>query len=492
MKKFKYIYIAFFSSLLLLSSSCEKFYDINKDPDAILQAPLSTILTSTTVNIGYFSGSDLNRFSLLIMQQYSGQSVGTLNQTQEYDKYLITGNDSNNLFSTAYANILTDLETIITKATAEGSPNYSGVAKILKAYMYQTLVDAYGDLPYSEAIKFTGNVAPKYDKVVQIYKNIVTLLNEGITEVNATTSVQVPGTNSTIFPGTFSTTRTNWVKFANTLKLRIFLHYSEKDAAFVTTQMNALIAANAPFMASNSDNFQMNFINASGAKNPIDQFESSRANYLVAGDKIVNLMNGNSKNDPRSAFYFSPFATAPTYRGAVVGAASNATLYSKLYTYLRGATLTATTFTGSAPIRMLTFAEYNFIRAEAALRFGVTGVAQTFFTAGITASMTDAGVTTGNQATYLLANGTLVGTPAQQLQQIIQEKYVASYGVNMEAWTDWRRTGYPVLTIPTNAVITFTPRSLYYPQSEVDTNPNIPTGKQKATLGTRVFWDTRP
>lgn len=474
-----------------MSSSCEKFYDINKDPDAILQAPLSTILTSTTVNIAYFSGSDLNRFSSLIMQQYSGQSVGTLNQTQEYDKYLITGNDSNNLFSISYATILTDLETIITKATAEGSPNYSGVAKILKAYMYQILVDAYGDVPYSEAIKLTANVAPKYDKDDQIYKNIITLLNEGITEVNATTSVQVPGTNSTIFPGVFSTTRTNWVKFANTLKLRIFLHYSEKDAAFVSAQMNALVAANASFMASNSDNFQMNFINASGAKNPIDQFESSRANYLVAGDKIVSLMNTN--NDPRSAFYFSPFTTAPTYRGAVVGAPANATLYSKLYTYLRGASLTATTFTGSAPVRMLTFAEYNFIRAEAALRFGVTGVAQTFFTAGITASMNDAGITSAIQInTYLGVNGILVGTPDQQLQQIIQEKYVASYGVNMEAWSDWRRTGYPALTLPSNAVITFIPRSLYYPQSEVDTNPNIPTGKQKATLGTRVFWDTRP
>lgn len=490
MKKFNYIYITCLTSLLLFSSSCEKFYDINKDPDSILSAPLSTILTSTTVNIGYFSGSDLNRFSNLILQQYSGQSVGTLNQTQEYDKYLITGNDSNNLFGTAYANILNDLESIITRATAEGSPNYSGVAKILKAYMYQNMVDAYGDLPYSEAQKLTGNVSPKYDKDEQIYKNIITLLNEGTTEVNATTSLQSPSTNSTIFSGAFSTSRPKWVKFANTLKLRVYLHYSEKDPAFLTAQMNSLIAANATFMADNTDNFQMAFINASGARNPFDQFETSRANYLVAGDKIVSLMNG--KNDPRSAFYFSPFTTAPNYRGAAVGAASNATLYSKLYTYLRGATVTATSFTGSAPVRMLTFAEYNFIRAEAVLRFGVTGVAQTFFTAGITASMNDAGVLPANQTAYLAANGILVGTPAQQLQQIIQEKYVASYGVNMEPWTDWRRTGYPVLTLPTNAVITFTPRSLYYPQSEVDTNPNIPGGKQKSSLGARVFWDTRP
>lgn len=489
MKKFKYIYITL-AALVLTSSSCEKFYDINKDPDAIVEAPLSTILTSATVNVGYFSGSDLNRFSTLIMQQYSGQSTGTLNQTQEYDKYLITGNDANNLFSSSYATILNDLETIITRATAEGSPNYSGVAKLLKAYMYQNLVDAFGDLPYSEAQQLTANVAPKYDDDEQIYKSLITLIDQGISEVNATVSKQVPGTNSTIYPAAFTSARTNWVKFANTLKLRILLHYSEKDAAFVTTQMNALIASNAPFFASNSDNFQMSFMNIPGGRNPVDQFETSRAGYLVAGDRIVSLMN--AKADPRRASYFSAFATAPTYRGAVVGAASNANLYSKLYTYLRGSVV-GTTYAGDAPVRMLTFAEYNFIRAEAALRFGVTGgTAQTFFTAGISASLTAAGVSAADQVTYLATNGMLVGTPAQQLQQIIEEKYVANYGVLMEPWTDWRRTGYPAITLPSNAVTTFTPRSLYYPQSELDTNPNIPGGKQKATLNIRVFWDTRP
>ncbi|MEJ7557053.1 MAG: SusD/RagB family nutrient-binding outer membrane lipoprotein [Pedobacter sp.] len=488
MKKLKYIYTTVIAALVLTSSSCEKFYDVNADPDAILQAPMPTILTSVTANVAYFSGSDLNRFSLLLMQQYSGQSNGTLNQTQEYDKYLITGNDSNNLFSAAFANILNDIENIIKIAEEEGSPNYSGVAKLLKAYMYQIMIDTYGDLPYAEAQKLTLNVAPKYDDDEQIYKNLITLIDEGIAGVNATTSKQVPTTNSTIYPGAFATTKTNWVKFANTLKLRIYLHYSEKEPALVTSQMNALIASGATFMAANADNFQMNFLNIAGGRNPIDQFETSRAGYLVAGNQIVSMMN--TAADPRRASYFSPFTTAPIYRGAVVGAANNSTLYSKLHTYLRGS-LAGTTYTGDAPVRMLTFAEYNFIRAEAALRFNVTGVAQTFFTAGITASMTAAGVSTTDQATYLLANGTLTGTPAQQLKQIIDQKYIANYGVNVEPWTDWRRTGYPALTLPANAVIAFTPRSLYYPQSEIDSNPNLPGGAQKTSLGSRVFWDTR-
>jgi len=102
--------------------------------------------------------------------------------------------------------------------------------------------------------------------------------------------------------------------------------------------------------------------------------------------------------------------------------------------------------------------------------------------------MTDAGVSTANIATYLTTSGTLTGTPAQQLEQIITEKYVASYGVAIEPWTDWRRTGYPVIAPPANAVVSFVPRSLYYPQSEIDLNPNA---KQKTGLDVRVFWDKR-
>ena len=489
MKKLKFTYITLVTALVLISSSCEKFYDINKDPDAIVEAPLATILTSATVNIGFYAGSDINRFSSLIMQQYSGQSTGPLNQTQEYDKYLISPTDVNNSFNTAYATILNDLETIIGRATAEGSPNYSGVAKLLKAYMFQSLVDTYGDLPYSESQKLSANVAPKYDDDEQIYKSLITLIDAGITEVNATVSKQVPGTNSTIYPGAFSASRVNWVRFANTLKLRILLHYSEKDAAFLTSQMNTLITSGVPLFGSNADNFQMGFLNVAGSRNPYDQFEVSRPGTLVAGSRLVTLMD--TKNDPRRPAYFSPFAAAPLYRGATVGAPSNSTLFSRLHTYLRGP-VTGTTYTGDAPVRILTFAEYNFIRAEASLRFGVTGSAQTFFAAGITASLDAAGVAPADQVTYRAANGTLMGTPAQQLQQIIEEKYIASYGVLLEQWSDWRRTGYPALTLPSNAVITFVPRSLFYPQSEIDANPNVPGGKQKSDLGSRVFWDTRP
>lgn len=487
MKNIKNKIVAALFLVALVVSGCE-FGDTNEDPSSVIAAPINQQLTSLTVNVGFLAGSDLNRYSSLIMQQYSGQTVGATTQTQFFEQFQIVGSDLNNVWSSIYATILNDAENVIVGATASNSPHYSGVAKILKAYTYQLAVDTWGSIPYSDTQKLAANVKPKYDSDEAIYADLINLLDQGIAEVNAPISSISPGTNSTIFPGTFSTTKNNWIKFANTLKLRIFLHYSEKDASFAKSKIDALVNSGAALMTSNADSFQMNFIDAANARNPIDQFETTRINNLVANAKLVTMMN--SKTDPRRQFYFTQLpAGSGLYVGAVAGAPAGPNNYSKLHTYLRGAA-TGSVYTGAAPIRMLTFAEYNFIRAEAALRFSSPGSAQTFFQAGIRASMESAGVAAADITTYLAANGTLTGTTAQQLEQIINEKFVANYGVVMEPWTDFRRTGYPTLTLPSNAIVPYFPRSLFYPQSEIDLNPENAT--QKKDMSVRVFWDKRP
>src|SRR5215210_2750999 len=115
-------------------TSCKKFLDINNDPDRIpsTNAPIAQLLTSAQMNLAFEGGSDLFRYTSLIAQQISGQASQP-NQTYEYDRYNITGSDQNNLWSSMFATKLSDLELIIQQAGANGSPNYSGVAKILKA-----------------------------------------------------------------------------------------------------------------------------------------------------------------------------------------------------------------------------------------------------------------------------------------------------------------------------------------------------------------------
>lgn len=486
----------------LFMSGCQKYLDINNDPDRQKEnkIPMAQVLTSVTLNIGFTAGSDVQRYTGLLMQQYSGQTTGGETQTQAYEKYLIQATDLNNLFSSLYATTLNDIELVIKAANAEGSPHYAGVAKLLKAFTYQLAVDVWGDQPYSEAQGMVNNLFPKYDDDAAIYDELIKLIDEGIADINQAASISSPGTNSTIYSGSFATKKANWLKFANTLKLRLHIHLSKLNKADAVAKITALVNANPGFMAANADNFEHPFLNEARRQNPIHQFELNRTNYIFANKFIVDMMN--TKADPRRASYFTTFpANSGNYKGAAAGDVASQ-LYSRIHTYLRGTTtnvgpalangswnptgVNSISYNGAAAMKMLTYAEYNFIRAEAAL-YGAPGDAQDFFTAGITASMKDAGVSDPDIATYLAANGTLAGSDDDKLRQIIGEKYVANYGVAVETWTDWRRTGYPEISIVSNAILNGIPRSLLYPQSEIDLNTNAPA--QKADMLERVFWD---
>ncbi len=494
--KLHYLKIAIAFSGIVAVSSCKKMMDINKDPDRIpdSNSPIAQLLTSAQVNLGFTAGSDLYRYTAQIMQHMSG-GASQPNQTYEYGRYNITGSDQNNLWSSIYATTLSDLELIIKQGGA--SPHYVGVAKILKAFTYQHVVDTWGDVPYSAAQQLSSNTQPAYDDDATIYPKLITLLTEAVTDMNAGTSALSPGTNSVIYSSaTWATARAFWIKFANTLRLRLLIHYSKKDPAFCVAQITALVNSGAAFMASNADSFQMAFYDIANQRNPISAFEVSRPNYLFVDQRMLNLMT--PKNDPRRPFYFTDF---PVGSGVYVGVSVTAlpatpnNNYSRIHRFLRGNLVTpgagtnSGVYTGAAPQRMLPYAEYCFIRAEAAL-MGAPGSAQTFFTDGITASMTEAGVAPADITTYLTANGTLVGTNAQKLQQIIEEKYIALFGVSGEPWTDWRRTGYPALSVPTNVIngVTSVPRTLFYPQSEIDLNPSCP-GQKSSSLQDKVFWD---
>lgn len=501
MKSYKRLALAGVLASVFMLNSCDKQLDINTSPNALTAAPIQNVMTNITVNVGFLGGSDIHRFTSLWAQQFAGQGApGT--QTLDYEKYNIQSTDVNNLWSSIYATILPDCEYIIANST--GSPHYSGIAKIIKAYVFSRAVDMWGDVPFSEALKGTALISPKYDDDAAIYPALITIINEGIADLGIATSNASPGANETIYGGN----RTKWINFANTLKLRMFLKTSEVNAAQTTTNINSLIAsAGANFITVNADNFQMPFVNATNAQNPIDQFEVRRLDQFFPHKNLVDMMN--STMDPRRATYFTPFpynSSPATYKGALPGDPQN-WAYSRIHTFLRGtqtrAGVMATaapnaggtpssgansiTYTGDAPIRMLTAAEYNFIRAEASLRFGSPGTAQTFFTNGITLSMQSAGVAAVDITSYLAVNGTLAGTVQQQLKRIIEEKYVANYGVALEPYNDWRRTGYPVLSPAPNSVLSGgIPTIYYYPQSEINSNPNA---TQKLTLFEKVFWD---
>ena len=483
-------------------SACEDYLEINDSPNNQTDAPIGQLLTSATVATGFIAGSDGHRFTAILAQQFSGQG-NPVAQTREYSRYQISPSDVNNLWSNYYAVILADLELVIQKG-GETSPHYTGIAKLLKAYIFSQVVDLWGDVPYKEALQFTTIQYPVYDPASGIYPQLIALIDAGIADLGKSSPL-TPGTFDTIYGGNTS----KWIRFGNTLKLRMFMRQSKANAGATTTAINALINSNATFIDAVDHNFQHTFLATSGRQNPIHQFEINRTNQFFPHQNFVEMMN--TKQDPRRAAYFTPFpynSSPATYKGVAPDPGAEAVNYSRMHTYLRGPvsagpttvdrdgsiSATAITYAGTAPTRMLTASEYFFIRAEASVRFNSPGNAASFFEQGIRASMTMAGVAAADANAYVTTRlGEFnAADNTGKLRQILEEKYIANYGVPLEAWSDWRRTGIPAyITPPPNAALNISgggvPRILPYPLGEVSSNPNTPA---RANLSSRVFWDT--
>lgn len=486
--------IIFYLLLMVISiCGCKKQFDINESPNAPTAPPINTVLTSATVSVGFIAGSDLHRFTSLWVQQFGGQG-GAFSPTVQFEKYNVVATDFINLWQAFYSTTLIDVQYIINNSAE--SPYYNGIAKIIKAWCFQQMVDVWGDIPFSEASQITKIKYPKLDLAQNIYSQLIGLLDDGIAKLSEPVEGLIPmGSNETIYGGV----KSKWIKMANTLKMRIYLHYSEIDPVKLKAGIDGIVGAGAPVIDANADNFQMVFVDAPNAQNPIHQYEVRQANQFFPNSFLVTMMN--AKADPRRPFYFTayPYNSIPAnYRGVKPGDAQ-AFNYSRLNTYLRGAitntpvplrdgslTATAVAYTGAAPTKMLTAAEYYFIRAEAALRFGANGNVQTLYQSGIRASMELAGVNTAAIDAYIMANPLPVGTVQEQLKKLIEEKYVALYGVALEPYNDWRRTGYPLITPVISGTLTAIPTIFYYPQSEINTNPNC---IQKKNLFEKVFWD---
>ena len=520
--------------ILLVASSCDSWLDDNISPNALPSVPVTQMLPSAIGSFGFhMGGSDLYRYSAIWSQQITAQAG---RQTENYSLYVLADTELNGVWRTnLYGGVLTDLEEILKLDPATTHPRYFGIAKVIKAFTYSVLVDFWGDIPYSEALQGVSNVVPAIDDDAAVYPQLITLLDQAIVDLKAPSALSAPAADDYIFGGNAS----RWIKTANVLKLRMYLKLANTPG-FNTAAISSFITATPAneFMESNADDFQHPFVaSLSGRQNPIHQFILSRQDDICTSSTMVNLMN--AKADPRRVNYFTPhpfsvaaYNTPPTGTTGYVGlqpgtgGGNIVNTLSRLHRFVRGSVTTGAaaipagpnltvlgatslSYDGGAPVNILTFAEYNFIRAELALRYGAPvapkASVQAWFQDGIRASILDAShparpLVEADVTTYLSAdpdgnsitNGTLSGTTEEQLRQIIEEKYVANLTVTGEAWCDWRRTGYPLLQLLPGALNpgnnNKVPRSLFYPQQEVDANPKL---KQKANMSVRVFWDTR-
>ena len=447
-------------SLALVGATSCDFGDTNIDPDNPTNAPIESLLPSVMGHMAYLSGGDASRYAGIFTQHFTGVA----NQHFNFTQYQFFNKDVVNLWRNLYEDALPDLEIIIERADANQSPHYAGVARVMKAMWLGTATDLFGDTPYNEANEGAANLAPLFDDQQALYTEIQLLLSDGITNLQAASSVKAPGGEDYYYGGDL----VQWIKFARLLQARYYIHQIKKDEAGASTNaLNAITAGTFTAVADDAD-----FAFAAGEGNPLSQFNAQRAGDMLMGEFFVEMMK--TKADPRLPFFVAPDGNG-NFTGSPIDVNSINAAASQVGPYYSAA---------ANPITMASYAEAKFIEAEARVRISGANdaTADAAFREAITASLTKVGVDPVDITTYLVGKN-LSGTKDDNIRQIIEEKYVALFN-SFETWTDYRRTGYPVLAGATGDA-TLIPRRFPYSQESIDFNSNTPS----VGLTDRMWWD---
>ena len=448
------------SSILLITvllGSCKEWIDpsMNVDPNNPIEVAMAQLVAPIEANLAYIVGGEIARWDCAWMQQLAGLQ----SQSADIDIYTISESDVTTAWSwNLYSPGMISTKILMEKAAAAESPHYAGIAKILMAYHLGVTTDHWGDIPYSDALKgATGEFKPTYDSQEEIYTTIFTLLDEAITDLGSTSSVFSPDVEDLIYEGDLA----KWEKTAYALKARYSLHLAKLNGA---TAYNNALSALANTYTSNDDDFKFVFGSAYNNSNPVFQFEQERTGYVAANKTYMDMLSVTS--DPRQAVYFD----------GTVGSASGESNSD-------AAPIGPSYASSTSPVYLISYAEIKFIEAEARYKINASdALAVTAYNDGLKASLEREGVY--GDGTWYDANKITAATIS--LEKIMDQKYLSSF-LQIESWTDWRRTGYPVLVLATGAVTTEIPRRLPYPDDErLYNGENMPTG---LTIASPVWWD---
>jgi len=469
MKRIKYYLAALVSGVMLLSSCSDSFFDINTDPNNPAVSTPALVLPSAISGSAYVLGGYYQAIGGFWSQQYA-QSSGA-SQWAEWESYNLTEGGLDRQFSTIYAGSLEDFEYVRKSSSATGNWSYYCIATLMQAYTFQVMADLYDQVPFTEALKGLDNLQPKYDNGSLVYDSLLARIDYATSRDFTAKTSQNPGTSDLILGGKMA----EWIKFANTLKLKMYLRYSKIDET--TADGNRYKAQILALLADN--NFLTQDAKFSAFKkeltggNPFwNTFGDRLTGNVVANNTLMNYLTDNS--DPRKEKIFRASATGKLYTGIDTGDSKNhPTLTINNYAT---PTLLSDTL---ASVYFFSKEEVLFLQAEAQARYGSAAAAATDYNAAIDASLVSLGLDAGS-VTY---------QPYDGKKSILIQKWVAATNKrSLESFFDYNRTGYPDF-LATSKTSVFTgsdkPKRLFFPSSEQKSNANTPT---KVALTVPVWW----
>ena len=449
------------SLLALLATSCDKlkdFGDTNVSPNATTIPNTAALLTNVLANVsnrasqqnpGYFC----QYFS---ETQYPGISLYSLPQFDMDVIYAGAMYDCQNIINTN-----TDVTTASLAAANGSNINQIAIATILRSYYYWTITDAWGDIPYTEALTII-NTTPKFDKQEDVYKGVIADLTSAVDKLDVN-GATVKG--DIAFNGNVE----NWKKVGNSIKLLMALRLSKKfpgASEYAATQFKAAFAHPAGTIDVVADNFSLKYPGG----NLISPWFAAYNNRDDLGESLpmVTLLNG--LGDQRQSVYGSNVNGVPYGRDRATFMntwfAANITTYAKV--------LSNTNRSADAKVYIVHAAAVLLAKAEATELGWISGIpAATYYANAIAESYAQWNLPAASVSSYI-ANPLVVytGTTAEKIAKIALQRYIALYPDGLQGWCEWRRTGVPALTPAQNSVNTGgqIPRRFVYGNNDYNTN----------------------
>ena len=526
---------------LVLFQSCETTeLDLTKNPNRLSpdQASPDFLLNAIQEDFARMAHS-LGDYAaqLTRIEQMSGRSYRVAFQPSNFDDE----------WEDAYTEIFTDINAMIPLAEEATFYQHIGMGQVLKAYTLATLVDMFGDIPYSEANLGVENFNPKLDAGADVYAAAQTLLDQAIVNFGLESE---RGPDFDFFYGGDAD---KWIKAANTLKMRLYMQTRLVDPSALDN-FNAIVAS-GNYISDSADDFQFQW--GSNAIQPDARHPYYADNYNASGgvedymsNSLMNYMNNNK--DPRIRHYYyrqnqltpgagappaletlqcslqeSPahYGADPTFcavengywgraHGNDEGTPPDGFLKTTYGVYPAGGKYDDSTFkglglgdgAGGAGITPLLLASSSdFLIAEAAMVANDPTAARAAVLSGVSKSVekvmdfgtkdTSSDLTVGPVETDVTAHSALIAAAFDADAEngwnvLAQEFFTSLYGNGMDAYNFYRRTGYPTTAQPNLEV---DPggfmRSLFYPANFANNNKNV---TQKAEITQQVFWDNNP
>ncbi|MEZ4904017.1 MAG: SusD/RagB family nutrient-binding outer membrane lipoprotein [Spirosomataceae bacterium] len=504
--KLKSIIVA--TIVALVGASCsESFLDINTNPNTLPTASPNYIFTNA-LNTSAANMVSPNEIGSYWSGQWT-QSNGYIISTTTF-AYNFTNGDFN--YWDGYYDNLQDYQFVIENADTYNQKFLKGPAKVMKALLAQQLVDMYGNIPLSDALKGVASLAPKFDEQKAVYESLITLLDEAIVDIKANAFASAFTSADIVFKGNTS----KWTKFANSLKMRILMRQARVAGrdAYIKGEINKIVSEGSGFITGEDIGSGGNgfYLATAGKLNPVydrwgyDANGAKRAlnNYPRLTQYLVNSLKAS-----KDTLRLKRLGYATGGESATPGVSTKAELAVNYIGVPFGASSGYLPAGASAlgpsllvkgefnrPYILMTAAEIQFHLAEAKQRYSdvtLSGTAKSYFEEGMKQSFRVLGANTAGADAFKASKIDNYDWDAStdKLSAIAIQKWIALCNFNgLDAWSEYRKTGLPVTPQSIQVPDAKRPIRFFYPNTESGSNgDNVKAQGTIDVFATRLFWD---